>query len=115
MREEKEGASVSIGAAERAGEVKEPQAEHTARAGRVPRVGRANGVEGQRFFVAKAVGTSGFPEFAKEFATEAEAIVESLKTGRSFFVVLEFRGVADFSGKKAKLTKEPVARAQGPE
>jgi len=114
MREEKEGASVSIGAAERAGEVKEPQAEHTARAGRVPRVGRANGVEGQRFFVAKAVGTSGFPEFAKEFATEAEAIVESLKTGRSFFAVLEFRGVADFSGKKAKLTKEPVARAQGP-
>ena len=105
---------MSIGGAQTASEVKEPQAEHTARGGRVPRLGRANGVEGQRFFVAKAGGTSGFPEFAKEFATEAEAIVESLKTGRSFFVILEFRGVADFSSKKAKLTKEPVARAPGP-
>ena len=105
---------MSMGAAETAGGVKDPQATDTARGARVPRVGHANGAEGQRFFVAKAVGTSGFPEFAKEFATEAEAIVESLKTGRSFFVVLEFRGVADFSGKKAKLTKEPVARAPGP-
>jgi hypothetical protein len=105
---------VSIGAAQTAGEVKEPVAEHAARGGRLPSLGRANGVEGQRFFVAKAGGTSGFPEFAKEFATEAEAIVESLKTGRSFFAVLEFRGVADFSGKKAKLTKESVTRTPGP-
>ena len=105
---------MSMGAAETAGGVKDPQAIDTARGTRVPRVRQPNGTEGQRFFVAKAVGTSGFPEFAKEFATEAEAIVESLKTGRSFFVVLEFRGVADFSGKKAKLTKEAVTRQAGP-
>jgi hypothetical protein len=114
MSDGKEGRSVSIAGIHTAGEVKEPQAAHAVRGGRAPRVGRADGADGQRFFVAKAGGTSGFPEFAKEFATEAEAIVESLKTGRSFFVVLEFRGVADFSGKKAKLTKESVARSAGP-
>jgi hypothetical protein len=105
---------VSMGAAETAGAVKEPQAEHTARGARVPRLGRANGVEGQRFFVAKAGGPSSLSELGKECATEAEAIFESLKTGRNFFVVLEFRGVADFSGKKAKMSKEAVTRAPGP-
>jgi hypothetical protein len=93
--------------------MKEPQAEHTTRGARVSRLRGANRGEGQRFFVAKAGGPS-LSELGKECATEDEAIVESLKTGRSFFLVLEFRGVADFSGKRAKLSKEPIARAAGP-
>ena len=62
----------------------------------------------QRFFLAKA-GTSngnGVPEFSKEFPGEPEAIVESLKTGLSYFVVSEWRGVADLSGRKPQLGRE---------
>ncbi len=102
------------GAAEAVGEVKELQATRTVRGSRKPRVGQANGAEGQRFFLAKVGGTSGIPELGKEFATEPEAIVESLKAGLSYFAVVEWRGIADFSGKKAKLTKEAVTRAAGP-
>jgi hypothetical protein len=46
----------------------------------------------------------------KEFATESEAIVESLKTGLSYYAVSEWRGVADFSGKKPQFRREPVTR-----
>jgi hypothetical protein len=35
-------------------------------------------------------------------------MVESLKTGLSYFVVSEWRGVADFSGKKPQLGREAV-------
>jgi hypothetical protein len=106
----KEGRIVAIGAAEAVGEVKESQAMRTGRGSRKPRVGQANGAEVQRYFLGKAGGAGGVPEFGKEFATEPEAIVESLKAGLSYFSVVEWRGVADFSGKKAKLTKEAVTR-----
>ena len=84
--------------------------ERPGRGSRKPRAGQTNGTEGQRFFLAKTGSAKGVPELGKEFATEAEAIVESLKAGLSYFAVVEWRGVADFSGKKAKLTKEAVTR-----
>jgi len=65
-------------------------------------------MEVQRFFLAKTGGNNGVPEFSKEVRGEPEAMVESLKTGLSYFVVSEWRGVADFSGKKPQLGREAV-------
>jgi len=71
-------------------------------------MGQAGGVEVQRFFLAKTGGNNGVSEFGKEVSGEPEAMVESLKTGLSYFVVSEWRGVADFSGKKPQLGREAV-------
>ena len=78
---------------------------------RKPRMGQANGVEGQRFFLAKSGGTHSVPELGKELPGEPEAMVESLKTGLSYFVVSEWRGVADFSSRKPQLSREAVRGA----
>ena len=72
---------------------------------------QAGETEQQRFFLAKPVGNHGVPELGKEFPSEAEAIVESLKTGLSYFVVSEWRGVADFSGRKPQLARQAVRTA----
>ncbi len=78
---------------------------------RKPRTGKENEAQGERFFLAKPGASGTAPELDKELATEAEAIVESLKTGRTYFTVSEWRGIADFSGRKPQLRKEPVSRA----
>ena len=80
------------------------------RPARKPRTGQGNDAQGQRFFLAKPGAGSAVPELDKEFATEPEVIVESLKTGRTYFTVSEWRGVADFSGRKPQLKKELVSR-----
>ena len=41
-------------------------------------------------------------------ACEAEALVESLKTGRTFYAVYEYRAAADCSGKAPQIRKEAV-------
>jgi len=64
------------------------------------------GGETQRFFLAKPGSSGAGPELGKELSGEAEAIVESLKTGLNYFVISEWRGVADFSGKKPQLARE---------
>jgi hypothetical protein len=74
--------------------------------------GKEGKPDGQRFFLSKSNGHSGPVELGTEFATEPQAIVESLKTGLSYFSVLEWRGIADLSGKKPQLKKEVVPRAQ---
>jgi len=102
---------VAVGVAEVAGDGKDSQPMRPARGTRKPRMGQTNGVEGQRFFLAKAGAGNSVPDLGKEFVTEPEAIVESLKTGLSYFAVCEWRGIADFSGKKPQLRKEPVTRA----
>lgn len=96
---------------EAVGEGKDSQARNGARGPRKSRTDQANGTEQQRFFLAKPGGSHGVPEFGKEFPGEAEAIVESLKTGLSYFVVSEWRGVADFSGRKPQLDREAVRAA----
>jgi len=102
---------VAAGAIETAGQGKDSEAGRSSRGTRKPRMGQANGVDGQRFFLAKPGGSHGVPEFSKEFPGEAEAMVESLKTGLNYFVVSEWRGIADFSGKKPQLGRELVRSA----
>jgi hypothetical protein len=99
---------MAAGMTEAVGEGKDLQASRPSRGARKFRMGPANGVEAQRFFLAKPGGSSGAPEFSKEFAGEPEAMVESLKSGLNYFVISEWRGVADFSGKKPQLGREAV-------
>ena len=99
-----------VGATEAVGQGKGPEAGSSLRGTRKVR-GQTNGVEEQRFFLAKPGGNHGAPEFSKEVPRESEAMVESLKTGLSYFVVSEWRGVADFSGKKPQLGREAVRSA----
>ncbi len=99
------------GTTEAVGQGKGLEAGSSSRGTRKMRTGQANGVEGQRFFLAKTTGNHGTPEFSKELPGEPEAMVESLKTGLSYFVVSEWRGVADFSGRKPQLGREAVRGA----
>ncbi|MHB8500902.1 MAG: hypothetical protein ACYDHE_08160 [Candidatus Acidiferrales bacterium] len=99
---------VAAGATEAVGQGKGPEAATSSRGTRNVRAGQTNGVEVQRFFLAKTGGSNGVPEFSKEVPGEPEAMVESLKTGLSYFIVSEWRGVADFSGKKPQLGREAV-------
>jgi hypothetical protein len=102
---------VSVSVVETAGEAKDSQPIRAARGTRKPRTGQGDAAEGQRFFLAKAGVNNSVPDLGREFGTEPEAIVESLKTGLSYFTVSEWRGVADFSGRKPQLRKEAVSRA----
>ena len=99
---------MTAGTIETVGEAKESQASRSPRGARKIRSGQASGAEGQRFFLAKPGGNNGVPEFSKEFPGEPEAMVESLKSGLSYFVVSEWRGIADFSGRKPQLGREAV-------
>lgn len=67
--------------------------------------------EAQRFFLAKPGGSGEVPQLGKELSGESEAIVESLKAGLSYFVVSEWRGVADCSGKNPQLRREAAPGA----
>ena len=60
-----------------------------------------------RFFLAKADGT-GTPSLDREFDSEPEAIVESFKTGKHYFVISEWKGLADLSKKAPLIRKEAV-------
>jgi len=102
---------VAAGATEAVGQGKDSEAGRSSRGTRKVRAGQMGGAEIQRFFLAKTGGNNGLPEFSKEVPGEPEAMVESLKTGLSYFVVSEWRGVADFSGKKPQLGREPVRSA----
>ncbi len=99
---------MAVGTIETVGEGKDSQAIGSARGARKLRKGHVNGAEGLRFFLAKPGGNNGVPEFSKEFPGEPEAMVESLKSGLSYFVVSEWKGIADFSGRKPQLGREAV-------
>jgi hypothetical protein len=60
-----------------------------------------------RFFLSKS-DNNGVPVPEREFASEGEAIVESLKTGKSYFVISEWKGFADLSKKVPLIRKEAV-------
>ena len=62
-----------------------------------------------RFFLAREGKTGREPAFEREFQSEAEILVESLKTGRNFYVVYEYRSKADCSGKAPQIRKEAVS------
>ncbi|HEV2175436.1 MAG TPA: hypothetical protein VGR71_17805 [Nitrospira sp.] len=88
------------------------EAANSARGNRKVRVNALGAGDAQRFFLAKPGSSSGVPELGREFSAEPEAIVESLKTGLNYFVVSEWRGVADFSGKKPQLGREAMPKRQ---
>ena len=96
------------GITETVAESKESPTVRSARGARKPRAGQTNAAEGQRFFLRKPGANNGVPEFSKELPGEPEAMVESLKSGLSYFVVSEWRGIADFSGRKPQLGREAV-------
>lgn len=99
---------MAMGATETGTEAEDLQVSRGSRGTRKLRAGQGNAAEGQRFFLAKHGGSSGVPELGKEFPGEPEAMVESLKAGLSYFAVSEWRGMADFSGKKPQLGREAV-------
>ena len=99
---------VAPGATEAVGQGKDMETGNSSRGTRKVRGDQPGGVEVQRFFLAKTGGSNGVPEFSKEVPGEPEAMVESLKTGLSYFVVSEWRAVADFSGKKPQLGRQAV-------
>ena len=105
---------VAAGTTEAVGQGKGLEAGSSLRGTRKMRNGQSNGAEVRRFFLAKPGGSHGVPEFSKEVPGEPEAMVESLKTGLSYFVLSEWRGVADFSGKKPQLGREAVRGALKP-
>ncbi len=60
-----------------------------------------------RFFLSKSEN-NGVPVLDREFANEPEVMIESLKTGKSYFVVSEWKGLADLSKKIPLIRKEVV-------
>jgi hypothetical protein len=61
-----------------------------------------------RFFLGKADGKT--PLLEREVASEKEALLESLKTGQSYFAVSEWRAIADLSKEVPQIRKEAVKR-----
>jgi len=60
-----------------------------------------------RFFLSKTEN-NGIPLLDREFSSEPEAMIESLKTGKTYFVVSEWKGLADLSKKIPLIRKEAV-------
>ena len=60
-----------------------------------------------RFFLSKSEN-NGIPLLDREFSSEPEAMIESLKTGKTYFVVSEWKGLADLSKKMPLIRKEAV-------
>ena len=65
--------------------------------------------EAVRYFIAKENGVTTLPQLGKELASEKEALIESLRTGLSFFAISEWRAIPDFSGKNPQILKQTVA------
>lgn len=99
------------GAIEAVGPGRDPESGRSSHGVGKLRTRQAEGGEVPRFFLAKPGGNNGVPEFSREVPGEPEAMVESLKTGLSYFVVSEWRGVADLSAKKPQLGREAVRSA----
>ena len=61
-----------------------------------------------RYFIARENGVASLPQLGKEFSSEKEALIESLRTGLSFFAVSEWKAIPDFSGKNPQILKQTV-------
>lgn len=57
-----------------------------------------------RYFIGKVGSNGGIPSLEKEFGTEGEV----LRQGVTFYAVQECGAIADLSGRRPQLTKEPV-------
>ena len=65
------------------------------------------GAGNARHFLSKTHGADGTPVLDREVANEAEALVEALRLGVTFYAQ-EFRVIPDFSGRRPQLNKEVV-------
>ncbi len=63
-----------------------------------------------RFFLGKGDGKT--PGLEREMPGEKEALLESLKTGQSYFAVSEWRAIADLSKEVPQIRKEAVKREE---
>jgi hypothetical protein len=63
-----------------------------------------------RFFLADKDGNGANPSLGREVGNESEALIESLKTGMSFYALTEFRAVPDVTGKAPLIRKEVVRK-----
>ena len=61
-----------------------------------------------RFFLGGDTKSGPAPDLGPELRNEAEALIESLKTGKSFYTVFQYRGVADCSSGEPQIRKEAV-------
>jgi hypothetical protein len=87
------------------GEAKGPPA--VSRPRRRPATAEPDGAK-PRFFLAPEGKNGREPGLEHELQSEAEALVESLKTGRNFYVVYQYRAAADCSGRAPQIRKEAV-------
>lgn len=62
-----------------------------------------------RFFLG-SVASGGRPSLEKESPTENEALIESLRTGQSYFVVTEWKAIADLSKSIPRIAREAIRR-----
>ncbi len=69
--------------------------------------GRTEASSAARFFLGGS-SAGGKPGFDKECATESEALIESLRTGRTYFVLTEWKAVPDLSKRLPRISKEAV-------
>jgi hypothetical protein len=60
-----------------------------------------------RFFISKSDGDR-LPIVDREMETEPEAMLESLKTGKSYLMISEWKGVADLSKKIPQIKRECI-------
>jgi len=65
--------------------------------------------ESVRYFIAKENGVTTLPQLGKECSGEMEALIESLRTGQTFFAISEWKAIPDFSGKNPQILKQTVA------
>ena len=61
-----------------------------------------------RFFLSQS-DSNGVPSLEREYGSEAEVMLESLKTGRTYFVISEWKTTADLSKKVPQIRKECIA------
>jgi hypothetical protein len=65
---------------------------------------------GERFFLSMSAQPGAEPALGREIDTEAQAILEAFREGKTFFIVLECKVVPDTSGEAPQLSKELVSR-----
>src|SRR5690349_13968181 len=80
------------------------------RSSRKPPASDAPPVVAPRFFLAKTGANGRAPSFERELANEPEAMIESLKSGLTYYSVVEYRAVPDCSDKQPIVKKEAVRR-----
>jgi hypothetical protein len=100
---------MAAGVTEDVGEGRGPQpAARADRSGRKPAGSEPTTAPTPRFFLAKPGANGNAPFFDRELANEAEAMIESLKSGLNYYSVIEYRAVSDCSGKQPVVKKEAV-------